>query len=145
MKKAARVHWMILLAPLALIVVLGLLMFSEESPEAVTNKFMIALAKADTKKLAELSFIEGNDNPTLEKKWDKTVNKVAKHFIFNWRVVASSMATPERASVDLQFTKNLDNPASYEEKFGIPLEKIDGKWRVMVGELDREMFPGLPR
>lgn len=136
---------MILLAPLALLVVVGLLMFSEESPEVATNKFLVALAKADTKTLARVSHMEGISEPELEKKWDKTVNQVAKHFIFTWRVVASSQASPERASVDLQFTKNLDNPSSYEEKFGIPLEKIDGKWKVLVSELDREMFPGLPR
>lgn len=145
MKSSGRVHWLTLICIVGAVVVLFLLTLGSETPEQVVNKFFKGLATGDSKLLSEVTFLDGATPQQTETAWKKTVTETVPYFRFIWRVTATSTVAPDKASVDIMITKKAGDPASYEEKYGIPLEKRDGKWKVLVRDLDREMFPGLPR
>ena len=67
-----------------------------------------------------------------------------KHYLFVYKVMGEQIQSDTQASVRLQVVRNLSSGA-YEENFALPMEKHDGKWKVAVNELSREMYPGLPR
>lgn len=106
---------------------------------------MDALARGDSKKLAQLSFIEGVSQQDLEKKWDATVQGASRYYRWGWRPHLATQASDSVAAVSFQVTRDWDLPGSYEEKFELPMLKRDGQWKVDVRRIDRRMYPFLPR
>lgn len=151
MRSSGRVNFL----TLGVVLIVGLMgaavFFAKESPQTVAVNFMDALARHDVKKLTELSLI-GESDPAaaeakrkkLEEQWDYCVNFAGKHFPFTWRVTAANASTENAATATVQMTPDAVNPASYEQKFDIPLEKEGGKWKVDVGGISKVMFPALP-
>jgi hypothetical protein len=144
MKQSGRTHPLILVAALGVVVVLVLLMFSGESLTAVGAQFLSALAKGDAKTLTDLSYLDNKSKDEVQKEWEASVS-AAKHYRFQWKIVAANQADERTASIKIQVTRNSDSPGAYEENYGLPLVKVDGHWKVIYTNLGREMSPFLPR
>ena len=125
------------------------LFLAKEGPAAVGGQFMDALARRDVDKLTELTYIQSTDPKEIEgerkrihDQWDFSVNVAGQHFPFLWRATSSSSSTDTSATVTVMFTRG--TPDGYEEKYELPLEKVNGKWFVNVSSISRAMFPALP-
>lgn len=104
---------------------------------------MSALVRGDAKTLAQTTTSTSMDDAELLKAWEKTV-KDAEHYRFTYRILAASQSSPDSAAVMMQVLRNLD-VTSYEENFQLDLKKVDGKWKVRMEGLNREMYPFMPR
>lgn len=144
MKRRAGIHWMVLVGIVGAVAILFLLFSGGESASAVGVKFMEALARGDADELTQLSYHPDKSSEELKQEWEYTTQTVGKHYLFTYAVLGEQRQDEDQATVRLQVTRNLGS-GSYEENFGLPMEKRDGKWRVVVNELSREMYPGLPR
>ena len=125
------------------------LILAKEGPAAVGGQFMDALARHDVDKLTELTNIQATDPKTAEierkrihDQWDFSVNVAGQHYPFVWRVTSSNNSTETTATVTMMITRL--SADGYEEKYELPLEKVNGKWLVNVGSVSRAMFPALP-
>lgn len=114
------------------------------SPASVANDFMIALAKGDAKGLAKLGYMAGMTPEQEEKIWAQTIER-GEYYRFGWHIKSASEANEEKASVVMDFMKNADLPGGYPEDFQLPMVKVDGKWKVDVHGIPRELYPALPR
>jgi hypothetical protein len=129
--------------------IIASLVLSKEGPTAVGGQFMDALARHDVNKLTELTYIQASDPKEIEAErkrirdqWDFSVNVAGQHYPFFWRITSSNNATDTTASVSMQITRA--SADGYDEKYELPLEKVNGKWLVNVGSISRAMFPALP-
>ena len=137
---------------LMVVLIVGAFALAKEEPAAVAAQFMSALAKHDAAKLSELTYIGKSDPAEIEKAreqikkdWDFCVNTAGKYYTFSWRLSGSRKSSEDSASATLQVMRNLESGSAYDEKFELPMEKEGGRWKVAVGAISSEMFPGLPR
>jgi hypothetical protein len=134
---------------LALIGVIGLVavifFVRQDSMGGAGTRFLTALAKHDVNTLTELTYLDKRDPEQVRKQWDFAVNEAAKHYRFLWVVDNSTQADADNGALQLRVWRNLDSPSTYDERFQLPMAKEDGKWKVVVSGISREMFPGLPR
>lgn len=144
MKRRGRANWLVILGSIGLVVIIALFFLGGRSASSVAAEFMSALGKHDVAKLTELSYMDGSTPEEVRKKWEYTV-QVAPYYRFRWQFLGESNPTPDSAAVRLWVWRDAQSPATYEEKFEIPLVKIDGNWKVDVRGLNRLMFPALPR
>jgi hypothetical protein len=144
MRRAGRVSPLILLVILGVVVLVVVLFMGQESPSAAGSRFMSALAKGDPEALAKNSFVSGKSQEELLESWKFATGVAGKHYMFRWKISSSRVVDDRSATVRMQVEKNF-GPGSYEENFDLPLEKVDGKWKVDAGGISREMYPGLPR
>jgi hypothetical protein len=151
MRISGRVNFLALGAILMVGLMVAAILLAKETPQTAAVNFMDALARHDVKKLTELSLINESDpaaaeakRKKLEKEWDFSVNEAGRHFPFTWRVTSANATTETTGTATIQMLQDAVNPASYEMKFDIPLEKEGGKWKVDVGGISKLMFPALP-
>ena len=144
MKRSGRTSIVVIIALALVAAVVVLFLMAGESPSGVASKFLTALAKGDSKTLAETSFIEGVSQDELQKKWEAT-HEVTKYWQFNYMIQDTTQQDANNAAVVMQWVKNATSQASYGEKYELPLAKRDGKWKVDVRGISREMYPALPR
>lgn len=144
MRQAGRVSIPLVIAIVFVVFVVGLLLVPSHSPTAAAGEFMIALAKGDTKKLAELSYIQDRSPDELRKEWDETM-AASKHFRFQWNIRNTSQASEDEASVIMDYTKNFGAGGDYSENTQLPMIRKNGKWMVDLRSLNRGVFPFLPR
>lgn len=70
----------------------------------------------------------------------------AEHYRFKYRVAEAKEFANNTATVKVKVNRNVgDGGFDYEENYELPMEKEDGKWKVHVQAVSREMFPFLPR
>ncbi len=143
MKRSGKVHWMVLAAMAAAVAVIALFLTGGSSPQTTGQVFMSALVRGDAKVLAENSTSSSMSQEELLKAWEKTV-KDAEHYRFTYRILAASQTSNDSAAVIMHVLRNLDI-TSYEENFQLDLKKVDGKWKVRIEGLSREMYPFMPR
>jgi hypothetical protein len=147
--RAGRVHWFtLLIVGLAAVFVVGALLltlFSGGTPTGSGAKFMNALANGDAEQLTELSHIDGRSEDQIRKGWEYAVKVAGPHYRFRWQVVSESKPSDDEAMVLLKVWRNAVRVDSYDERFQLPMLRIDGKWKVDVRGISREMYPGLPR
>src|SRR5690606_33095157 len=124
--------------------ILVLLFSTGESASTVGVKFMEALADGDADRLTQLSVHPDMSAEELKEEWEYTTQVAGKHYLFKYAVLGEQMQSDDLATVRIQVVRNY-SPGAYEENFGLPMEKHDGKWKVVVNELSRQMYPGLPR
>lgn len=149
MKRSGRAHWLIVLGLVGLAVVLALFLFSGESPTTVANQFMIALANGDADELTRLTYYKG-DKERLREKWKYATTVVAPHYRFAWATRSYVQNGPDQVTVKMEVARDSGdpkrpNPASYPENFEMRLFKEGGRWKVDVGSMARNVYPGLPR
>ena len=152
MKRAGRIHWMVVVALATLIALVSLFVFSGDSPDKAAREFMSALAKGDAKALASRSYLNlsgksGSPSSSLdgmEKAWKECLDG-AKYYRFVYTVGDVQIQPDQSASVRLQINKNPFGMGGYDEHFELPMFKEEGKWKVQVQGISREMYPFLPR
>lgn len=139
---------------LASIAIVGMiaasLVFAKEDPASVGVQFMDALSKQNVDKLTELSYIDKTDPASVEEEkkrlreqWDFCVNKAGKHYMFLWNVTGATTTSTGQASVVVMMNKG--GPNGYDEKYQLPMEKANDKWKVDVRSMSKTMFPALPQ
>jgi hypothetical protein len=128
------------------LVIVATVMFfaAAEGPTSIASRFLTALGTADSKTLAELSYMGDQPEAETKKQWDKTL-ELSRHFLFAWRILGDSTPTPDTAVVRVSFVKNAREKDAYEEPIELPLVKDKGKWKVDVRSISRELYPALPR
>ena len=144
MKRSGRTSIVVIAAVAIVAAVVLLFLMAGDSPSAAANRFLVALAKGDTKAIAENSYMEGLQTPEIEKAWQDTYD-VSKYWVFAYHIQETEEQDPNNATVRLAWVKGADSQAAYEEKYELPMVKRDGKWKVDVRGISREMYPSLPR
>lgn len=129
---------------LGVVFIIGFLVFGGESATTTGARFMTALSTGDTKTLTDLTLLNGRSPEEMKKEWDRTIDR-SQHYLFRWFILSETKVDDKKANLIVYVFRNRTNPASYEEKFGLGLERVDGQWKIDVGSMDREMFPALPR
>ena len=144
MRRAGKVSPLLLVA-IAGIAALGILLFyGQEGPSAAASRFMDALARGDVDTLTQTSTANGKSPESLRKDWEFATKVAGQHYMFRWSITSSSIVDADDATVRLQVERNF-GPSSYGENYGLPMRKIDGKWKVEASGISREMYPGLPK
>ncbi len=144
-KRSGRVNIGAIFASIVAIMIGIVIIFSQDSPRAAGTRFMDALARHDVAAVSSMSVLGKDDPETIKKKWDRAINIVGFHYGFAWTITGEVKSTDTSAAVRMQLERNIQAGGSYEEKFELPMIKVDGKWKVDVGGLDRRIFPGLPQ
>ena len=106
---------------------------------------MTALSKGDVDTLTKMSLLGDKTEPEMHKEWEFAVNTAGKHYRFFWRITSELVSDENSGSVRMQISRNIDSPSMYEEAFQLPMQKVNGEWKVDVRGISREMFPALPR
>lgn len=144
MKRSGRTSIIVVITVALVAAVIGLFLLAGESPTGAGSKFFTALANGDSKQLAELSYMDGLSKDQVEQKWKESY-EVSKFWLFNCRIKGYTNQDENSATIQLEWVKNASSPGSYPEEFELPMVKVDGKWKVDVRAISREMYPGLPR
>lgn len=133
-----------LAAVAAIVAAVLIFVLASAGPQGVAQEFLIALANQDTKGLVRTSYLEGLDDEKAAKEWEKTLDR-AEYYRFTWQMKSSVVSSDTTASVAIDFYRNAARASGYAENYAIPMLKINGKWKVDVRQINRTMFPGLPR
>lgn len=118
---------------------------SSESPMLAGSNFMEALANGDVEALTELSYSDDVSKEEIAEKWNYTSHVVGPHFNFSYQITGETRQSDDTAVVTMMYAKNAGMASSYDEPYELPMHKVDGKWKVDIFSLPRNMFPGLPR
>lgn len=140
---SGRVSVVLLAALCAVGFIVLLVSFTGQTPRAAAGQFMTALAKGDADGLADLSIVQTKSRDDMKKQWEDTVRHT-RSYVFVWQILAVTQ-NGDNATVKLDVVRNATDPMSYAEHFELPLTKRDGKWKVLVPQISREMFPYLPQ
>jgi hypothetical protein len=145
MRRQGRVN-IVLLGAIAIAALLAfVLLFSRESVTAAGSRFMSALAKGDIDTLTDMTYLADESPEEIRRQWEFSAGDVSKHYMFAWKVLWGREADDNTASVRVEVMRNANSAASYGEPFELPLIKVDGKWKVDVANISRDMYPALPR
>lgn len=145
MKQAGRVNWLVLLACIGLVLIVGLMMLSGGSAASTAQEFMLALQRRDVDKLTELSNVAPAQKEKLHKQWDFCINTATPTYNFRWQFQYTQSTGPDSEVAMIKMWKSADAPGSYDELFQIPLVKIDGTWKVDVYRMSAKFYPAIPR
>lgn len=144
MKRRGRINLIVAIGALG-VVVIGLFLFlAQESPATAANRFMVALAKGDVPQLMESSFYDG-DRENLRKQWDFATGVAGTYYRFSWRILNTVNSDSRNASVDMFVWRNATSPMTFEERFQLPMVRVDGQWKVDIKSVSRKLYPALPR
>lgn len=143
---------MVIVALATLLALVGLSVFSGDTPDKAAREFMSALAKGDAAQLTDRSYLNtagksGEATSTRDsmlEKWKQAVEG-GKYYRFAYSVGASQVQPDQSASVRLDINRNPFGMGGYDEHYELPMFKEDGKWKVQVQGISREMYPYLPR
>ncbi|MEZ0324482.1 MAG: hypothetical protein ACAH95_01125 [Fimbriimonas sp.] len=145
MKLSGRASLMTIVAVAAILLVVGLFLFSKESLSSVATRFLQALDAGDVATLTKMSYLDKDTEEEMRKKWDFAVNKAGRFYRFRYEITAARQVSPDSAQVSMQFIKDALNPNAFPEKIDLPLVKVGGEWKVDVKAMSRDMYPALPR
>ena len=143
MNRSGRVN-LVLLGLVFIAVAAGLLFFiGGDTPASNAGRFLNALGTDDRKTLTDLSYMGDQSPAETRKQWDQTMD-TTRHFLFAWRIESDS-EHGNNGIVKIGFVKDPMSKGAFEEEFEIPMVKADGKWKVDVRQISRDMYPALPR
>jgi len=145
MKQAGRASWLLVLAILAIVIVVGLAFMSSGSPTSAAAKFLWALQRHNVDELVELSNVPEGDKAKLRQDWEFNLNVASKYYNFAWGISHAKQITNDQAVVAVKIKKNAEKPTAYEENFELPMVKVNGQWKVDIYRLSRKIYPSLPR
>jgi hypothetical protein len=144
MRQAGRAHWTVVATAAVAALVAALVASSRESPQTAADRFLTALAKADAETLADLSYFDPpRQRDAVLGAWKDTLRR-AEYFRFMWRIQGTTMLPGDRATVVLEFVRDAGTRFAYEENFSLDMVQHEGKWKVDVKAISREMYPALP-
>jgi hypothetical protein len=145
MKQSGRVSLLALGSLVCVVIIVGLLFFSRESPSAAGTRFMIALQDHDVDTLTKMSKMDKTSEADIRKQWDFAVNTAEKYYQFAFKIEGSAQSSESTASVKVRMIHDSDHPGSYDELTELPMIKDNGEWKVDVRGLSREFYNCLPR
>ena len=145
MKQSGRISLLALASFFSVIVIVGLLLISKESPASVGTRFMAALDAHDVDTLSKLTMMKGASDENIRKQWDFTVNTAEKYYRFGYHIEGATQADANTASVKVRMIKDADHPGAYDELFELPMVKVSDQWKVDVRALSRDFYNCLPR
>lgn len=128
---------------LGIIAIIAMFLMSSESAATAGSRFMRALYTSDAKTLTDMTYWPNQDRSVTEEKWKKTLGST-KYYSFTYKVMQGESSRADQANVRLLVERNT-GAGSYEENFALPMIKKDGKWLVDVTNLNRNLYPWLPR
>ncbi len=128
---------------LGILVVAAIALSGGESASMVATQFMSGLAVGDLETVLRTSTISDMDAETQRKVWKDSLER-GRYYRFRWKYTAESPQSADATSILLAVERNVAM-SSYDENFQIPCRKIDGKWKVDVRSLSRQLYPFLPR
>ena len=141
MKRAGKVHFLVVAGIVGIIVVVALLFSGQQSPMTAADEFMRALAKGDIDKLVAMSYTS-QPKDKLREDWDFAVNKAGKYYQFMYKLKYMKQNDPNNAVVAMDLEKR---SVGYAENFQLSMIKDGGEWKVDVRSISRNMVPALPR
>lgn len=144
MKRSGRVSLVLIVALAVAAAVVALFLMAGDSPSGVAGRFLTALAKGDTKTLTELSYMEGLSDDQIAAKW-KATNESSKYWAFGYSIKDVKDQDANNSTVTLRWVKDAIGTAPEEIKAELPMVKKDGKWKVDVRGMSRQMYPFLPQ
>ncbi len=118
--------------------------FLKESLSTTASKFMDALARGDAETLTDLTYRGDFTREQILDQWKFSTQVAGKHYMFRWQILDEKQADEDQGTVQMFIWRNY-GPGSYEERYGLELRKEEGKWKVDVSGIARNMYPGLPR
>ncbi|HMS54853.1 MAG TPA: hypothetical protein PKA27_05590 [Fimbriimonadaceae bacterium] len=145
MKRAGRASPILILGIASILGIIVMLFFAGGGPLVPADKFMEALKGGDVDTLTKHSYIDGNTPEQVKEKWTFTMTKVAPHFRFVSRMGQAKQLTEDTAVVKVEVIRDVLGAAPYPETYELPMILVDGEWKVDVAQMERKMFPGLPR
>jgi hypothetical protein len=145
MVRSGKTNVIVVVVAASLLTFAALSMFGGERPIGVAADFLDALVKKDWKTLARLSDAPGYTEEELQIEWKRSTEEAGKYFKFIYQIQSENYPTEQSAVVVVSFTPEAGTEIAYERKLEVPMKKIDGKWKVEVLALNRDIYPGLPR
>ncbi len=145
MKESGRVSLLAIGSLFCIVVIVGLLFFSRESPSAAGTRFMVALQNHDVDTLTKLTKMEKASDGDIRKQWDFAVNNAEKYYQFGFKIIGSAQASDTTASVRVSMVHDIDKPGAYDQQYELPMIKDNDEWKVDVRGLSREFYNCLPR
>jgi hypothetical protein len=145
MKRAGKVHWMVLIGGLGALVLLAAFFFGGDTPEAGTSRFMTALAKGDVDGIMASTAWEADQEQDLREQWTFATQEAAPYYRFKYELSHKQIPTKGRATVIMKVWRNFEVRSIYDENYSIQLIERDGKWLVEADSIPRSMYPALPR
>ncbi|HRJ26862.1 MAG TPA: hypothetical protein PLO61_05055 [Fimbriimonadaceae bacterium] len=144
MTRAGRFNPIVVIGLISIAMIVVTLLFTRDQPTQAANRFMIALGRGQVDELMELSTFEGSADQ-IRKQWEYATQVAGPHYRFVYRILEYTPQGDNQAAVRIGLTRNVFGDAPYEELYDLPLRKVDGKWKVEVRNLARDMYPALPR
>lgn len=145
MKRAGRVNWIVVSLVAIVVVLAALFVLSGEAATSAAARFMTALSRGDAKTLAQMSYFNPKrEESEIQAAWEKTLS-IGKHYRFVWMIKAGKSPAPGRSSVTMEVTRDADKGTAYAENFSLDMLQVDGKWKVDIRSISRELYPALPR
>ena len=145
MRRSGRVSVIGIMAVIGIAMLLVVLFFSKQSLSNAGSQFMDALARGDVDKLTDLTVLGSESPDQIRKQWEFATHVAGRNYSFRWRVTNELQISPDSGSVQLSVERNFGTGGSYEQNYALPMVKVDNKWKVDVGNISREMYPGLPK
>lgn len=144
MKRSGRVSIILVVAVAIVAAVVALFLMAGDSPSGVAGRFLTALAKGDTKTLAELSYMEGLTTEQIEAKWKET-HESSKYWVFAFAIKDAKDQDANNSTVTVTWLKDAIGTAPEEIEAELMMVKKDGQWKVDVRGMSRTMYPFLPQ
>ncbi|HZH97642.1 MAG TPA: hypothetical protein VEX38_01610 [Fimbriimonadaceae bacterium] len=146
MRRAGRASLVSILVIVCLLGVISLLFLPKDSAASTASQFMSALAAGDAEALTELSYMGSSTKEQIRPKWEYVVKVAAPYYRFVWQIEGVTKITETEAGARLAMYQGQTKARpGTEERYTLPLIKIDGKWLVDVRSINPKMFPALPR
>jgi len=132
---------MVIVGLVGVVVVIALLFMGGSSATPAASRFMAALGSGDVDTLTEVSYIPDMTKDEIRKEWEKTAS-LTKHVQFRYKFLGEDVVSEDQSTIRMDIMKPT---TGYDEKFSLPMRKIDGEWKVEVRGLSRQLYPFLPR
>src|SRR5580658_4325686 len=110
-----RVNLMWLGAAIAVLLVAIFFFAGRGSPTATAEDFMEDLAKGDSGKLTDITFVRSGNKESMRRAYEFATQEAGKNYSFVWRIKDERQADANTASVQLSVVRNARSAASYEE------------------------------
>lgn len=145
MRRAGRAHLIVILGLVGAVAAVALFLSGDESPRFAANRFLTSLLHGDVDTLVEMTYYPDKSKDEIRKQWEYATQVAGKHYLFAWKITTENKASEDRAAVRMFLYRNSETTDSYEEKYGLPMVRQDGKWLVDVQNMPRILYPALPR
>lgn len=145
MKRPRRFNPFIVFGVICVVLLVPIFFFSRKSPENYAAEFMTALGTGNADQLAHLSTIGNDPFDERKKLWQQSLN-ASKYYAFTWRISNVTQLSDDHAAITLMVRRNLQlREGLDEEQYMLPIVKTSEGWQVPVDQMDRDIFPYLPR